>query len=193
MFICTQVLGACISQIVADGERDSTRAQWAGKSSSTSLLAIIAAFRPSASPLFVHFDEVDFLWEHKIENRPLFYYLADYLCASLGGEHSLCYFSGRRTELFRVGRHVNAIAANAATPFSSTQWHARQLILSTLQREHICELLRHKKLTPSNQLVTRILAETGGVARLVGFALEYLLQASSATVLDPAAFAQYVL
>lgn len=192
VFICTQVLGACISQLVPDGQRDSTRAQWAGLSSSTSLLSIIAQFRPSASPLFVHFDEVDFLWEHKIKDRPLFYHLADYLCASLGGEHSLCYFSGRRTELFRVGRHVNAIAANTATPFSSTQWHARQLILSTLQREHICELLRHNKLTPSNQLVTQILAETGGVARLVGFALQYLVQASTATVLEPAAFAQYV-
>ena len=57
--------------------------------------------------ILLHFDESDLLWRD-IEGKPAFYHLADYLCAQLGAARPvLCYFSGRSTKLWQVGRQVN--------------------------------------------------------------------------------------
>lgn len=70
------------------------------------------------------------------------------------------------------------------------------ITLSALQAEHIAELLRKHKISadPPQELVATILAETGGVARLVACAISYLQKFPPATParLDPNRFLDYV-
>ena len=114
------MLASCLTQLVEGEKAALARQKWKNEPITTPLPVILADFVSADRPVFLHFDEVDILWDHQVDDKPVFYALVDTLGTQLGATHSLCYFSGRRLELFRVGLHVNAGAHAPLRPNRSS-------------------------------------------------------------------------
>lgn len=104
--VCKAVASAAWTQLYGRSEaKRNTLATILAKSPG-SLNAVLSSIRVS-KPILLHFDESDLLLPN-LDGKPRFYHVAEFLAADVSAPELgvLCYFSGRSTPLWKVGRNV---------------------------------------------------------------------------------------